>query len=316
MSVEITNQLLLLLLLILIGFGAQRLHFIDVSVGPKLSSFISNVTMPALYISTFMRRFSPEDLKAGSMMLGVSAFYYVLTFFAGILFVKLCRVDMKYEGVFRFMIVFSNAAFMAYPVLTAIYPGAAQDAIFLAVFFNIPFNALGYTLGVWLLRRGEESGFRWKLLLAPGSVSAFLGLFLFLISPLFPEPVYAFLYEGFIYDTLYQLGNTTIPLSMIVIGTVLAGVKFKDLFLNSKIYLLAVVRLLVLPAIVFAVVSFLPMSEMARGVCTVIAGMPCAVFAVILSQEYGGDEKTASIGVFVTTLLSFATIPLLCTLLG
>ena len=46
MSVEITNQLLLLLLLILIGFGAQRLRFIDGSVGPKLSSFISNVTMP------------------------------------------------------------------------------------------------------------------------------------------------------------------------------------------------------------------------------------------------------------------------------
>lgn len=315
MSSEITSQLLILLILILVGLAGQRTRLLDEAVGTKLSLFITNVTMPALYVSTFMRRFTVEGLQKGAYMLLVSLFYYLLAFAVGILFVRLFSVPVRCEGVYRFMLIFSNAAFMAYPVITAIFPHAAEDALFLAVFFNIPFNALAFTLGVWLLRRGSGKPVSWRMLLLPGSVSAFIGLFVFFISPLFPDAVYSVLYEGTLYKALKMLGDTTIPLSMIVIGTVLAKVNVRDVFLNGRIYVMSAVRLLLLPAAVYAFTLLLPMDDLARGVCTVITGMPCAVFAVILSKEYGGDERTASIGVFVSTLLSLATIPLLCTLL-
>ena len=42
----------------------------------------------------------------------------------------------------------------------------------------------------------------------------------------------------------------------------------------------------------------------------VMLAMPSATNATIMSYQFGGDEKLASAGVFVTTLLSVATIPL------
>ena len=42
----------------------------------------------------------------------------------------------------------------------------------------------------------------------------------------------------------------------------------------------------------------------------VMLSLPSATNATIMSYQFGGDEKLASAGVFMTTLLSVATIPL------
>ena len=108
-----------------------------------------------------------------------------------------------------------------------------------------------------------------------------------------------------------MLGNTTVPLSMVVIGTVLANIKPRNIFGNPRIFAMAGVRLLLVPAVL--ILCYLPfrLPYIEAGVPVVISGMPSAVFCVILAKQFGGDEELASVGVFITTLLSFATIPLL-----
>jgi predicted permease len=51
------------------------------------------------------------------------------------------------------------------------------------------------------------------------------------------------------------------------------------------------------------------------GILTVEAAMPTATAATMLSLQYGGNDKLASEGVFLTTLFSVVTIPLLLFLL-
>ena len=51
------------------------------------------------------------------------------------------------------------------------------------------------------------------------------------------------------------------------------------------------------------------------GVAVVIAGMPVASNCTMLCLQYGGDQKLASQGTFLTTLFSLVTIPLLASLL-
>ena len=43
----------------------------------------------------------------------------------------------------------------------------------------------------------------------------------------------------------------------------------------------------------------------------VLSGMPVAMAATMLALEYGGNERIASSGTFITTLLSVITIPLI-----
>jgi predicted permease len=51
------------------------------------------------------------------------------------------------------------------------------------------------------------------------------------------------------------------------------------------------------------------------GVLVALSAMPTATNATMLSMEYGGNEQLASKGVFLTTLFSVVTIPLLLSLL-
>jgi predicted permease len=51
------------------------------------------------------------------------------------------------------------------------------------------------------------------------------------------------------------------------------------------------------------------------GTMTVIAAMPVAAAATMLSTQYGGNEKLATRAVVLSTFLSVATIPLIVRLL-
>jgi len=111
----------------------------------------------------------------------------------------------------------------------------------------------------------------------------------------------------FLHDTDFRLAlkNT------LVIGCVLATVKPGAVFKNWRIMLTCLARLIVIPGAVFLCLLPFRLDPIVRGIPVLIAGMPAAVFSVILSKEYGGDEKTASVGVFLSTLASSLTIPLI-----
>lgn len=304
------GQLLLLLILMLIGFVATKIKLIDKVGSDKISSLISRVTMPAMYISTFMaQQYSSEKMKQSTILLGISIFYYVLAIGVGYLFIKLTHEEKNTRGVYQFMIIFSNAAYMGFPVLKAVF---GEDAIFYGAFFNLPFNILAYSLGIWILRQGRQNGEinKKEMFLNPGTIGVLFGALLFVVSPLLDTTqIHKILYRGLLYKGLDMIGDTTIPLSMIVIGCVLATIKVSEVVTNVKIYALCIIRLLVLPGLMFLSLLPLHLDPIIKGIPVLIAGMPCAVFGVILSKEYGGDEKLASVGVFMSTLLSAITIP-------
>ena len=47
-----------------------------------------------------------------------------------------------------------------------------------------------------------------------------------------------------------------------------------------------------------------------------IAAMPVASVSVMFANQYGGNANMASKGVFITTMCSFITIPILCMFLA
>ena len=76
------------------------------------------------------------------------------------------------------------------------------------------------------------------------------------------------------------------------------------------------VRLIIIPAILFAITAPFAVEPMLRGITVILAGMPTPVTAVLMSAKYGADEKYATAMIFVTTILSLITLPLWCLLLG
>ena len=122
-------------------------------------------------------------------------------------------------------------------------------------------------------------------------------------------------FPAVITDTIGMVGNITTPASLLVIGISIAKQPLRNMLGSAKLYLLTVLRLLVLPALLWAVLRLFVTDPLLLGVAVVIFGMPVATMVPMLAGEHHADETDAVRGVFLSTVLSVITIPLLVTVL-
>ena len=117
------------------------------------------------------------------------------------------------------------------------------------------------------------------------------------------------------YKDLGLVGDVTVPLSLLVLGSMLAGLPVKSVFSSVRLWILSGLRLLVLAAVLAVLLSFLDISPLVKGVAIVQAAMPMAVNGSMLCLEYGGDTDSMAQATFITTLAALITIPLLAPVL-
>jgi predicted permease len=289
-----------LFLMLAVGFVARKLSVMDKATTKGLSSLLIKVTLPALIFTSMQRSYTPQLFSESLTVLGISAGVYAMYFVVALIVGKTFRAPDRDKGVYQFVVLFSNVAFMGFPVLASVF---GNDSIFFAAMFNIPFHFLVFTVGVVMMTRGHESGKSLSpaLFLSSGVLMTLAGFLFFL----FQIPVWAPLF-----DTLKLVGDLTIPLSLITVGSILTEVSPKEVLSGWRIYVLTALRLLILPAIVYAVLRPFVSGGYLLYVPVVLAAMPAAVNAPLIAQEYGGNEILASKILFVSTSLSLVTVPL------
>jgi len=310
-SVALTIEIFLLMA---VGFSATRLRLIDERVSRGLSSLLVDFCLPALIFSSMLRPFSEALRDEAFSILGLSTLIYAASIPLAFLLVRALGARGKEGGPLRFAACFSNVGFMGIPVIQALF---GKEAIFAVSIFNIPFNVLCYSIGALMLAPepgGEGRRPPRKLGLAPTlksalnpAVLAALAGFLFFLLGLSLPPVLG--------KTLDLLGGTTTPLSMILVGAVLGRMRIKSALGNFRVFLVSAYRLLAHPLLVYAALSLAGLSGRLLAVPVMIMAMPAAANTTILADCLGGDTETASSLVFVSTLGSLATIPLMARLL-
>ncbi|KAB3539684.1 AEC family transporter [Alkaliphilus pronyensis] len=301
------NEISVLFLLILSGYIARKMNLLNNEINKGISILILQFTLPALIIKSMQFSFSKELMMGSINMIIISAIVHGLAIAVAFLTPRLLKVEGERKKIFQFVLVFSNVGYMGYPVLQVIY---GELGVFYGALFNIPFNFLLWTLGVFIMTHGKDGNvsslsFK-KLILNPGILSVFIGFSLFLLSIKLPYGLY---------KTLDLLGNTTTPLSMLVIGSMLAEITFKEIFIEEKLLRISIVRLVIIPFITFALLKAFGVSGLMLGIPVVISGMPAAANTAVFATMYDVDPHLASKAVFNTTILSMISIPLLTLLL-
>jgi len=282
-----------------VGFVARRYNIISGDFVHLLSRVLVNIALPAITISSMQVPHTSQTMGIVDTTLLVAACYYIAAFLISILVCRFLPSTSTEHGVFQFMLVFPNTMFMGIPVASAIL---GPSSLFYVILFNLPFNFLVFTMGVWLLARGRPGKLDPKVLLSPGLVASFVGLGLFLAGYTLPGPV----------DTgLTLIGSVTTPLAMIVVGALLATPPAARLAGDWRIYFISALRLLVFPVLAFLLLSPFIADKLLLGVAVLLIAMPVAANSVLLSEEYRVDSTLASQGVFISTVLCLATIPLI-----
>jgi predicted permease len=286
----------------IVGVISRKTKILNKEINRGLSELLINVTLPLLIVSSFNMEYESEMMTRGKMILVYSIIIHISLIFVGNLF--FVKFDKNKKNVLKFITVFSNVGFMGYPILDSIY---GQTGVFYAAIFNIPFNILVWTVGVMFFTGEKDIKAMKKVLVNPAFIAVILGLIIFRFSIKLPAPVLS---------TFQMVGSITTPISMIIIGSMLADSKIKDIFADFSIYYGAIIRLIVIPALIYVVLRVLNADEMLMKICVILQAMPAAVTTAIIAEKYGGDAVYASQSVFITTILSVISFPIVIILLG
>ena len=300
---NVFTQVFILFILILVGYIATKTNLIDSSLTKKLSKLIMNIFLPCMIINSMQLEYSPTVLKKVLLLILISLFIYAISFLIAIIF-KAISKSKNDIGVYQFAILFSNVGFMGYPIVEAIL---GKDAIFYAAIFNIPFNLLIMTLGVFVIcKENNNYSFSFKSLINPVIISIFIGLSLFILNIKLPY---------IINRPIELLGNITTPLSMIVIGSMLCLSSISECVKNKKLYIVSFIRLVLMPILIYFILKGIVYDKLLFSIPIVIVSMPVASNTAILSSEYNANDKLASQLVFMSTLFSIVTIPIISSIL-
>lgn len=297
-------KVMVLFVLIIVGYAARKLNVFSDHVTKGLNSILIKITLPALIISSLQKEFSVTLLGQSAQLLIISFSVYAASFVFAMIFPYIIKTDPKERGVHQFVIMFSNVGFMGFPVLNAVFGG---ESLFYAAIYNLPFNLLTFTVGVMLLVWNKESGLKIDRshIINPNVVAVIIGFSLFLLSIKLPV---------FIGEPIKMVGDITIPLSMIVVGAMLTRVKFYHIFTNWRIYVVSFLRLILIPLAAYFILKNIVTDKLLLGVIVIIVAMPAAVSTPILAEEYGANSDVAAKSVFISTLFSILTIPLITSL--
>ncbi|MDR0439261.1 MAG: AEC family transporter [Methanocalculaceae archaeon] len=303
-------KVLILLLIIGVGYFARKYDILSKDSVGCISKFVLYVALPALIlVSSTCRSFNSDSMGIVLLLLIASGLYYVISTIVALVVPRLICSKSNEIGVYRFILVFPSAVFFAFPIIKMIF---GMDGILYAAIFNLPYFLLTFSLGIWLMtssleRNANSFKFDPKILLNFAFIATLIGLFLYFASIPIPQPFN---------DTLGLLGDLATPLALIATGGFLFEVDFSALFRNYRHYLIAAVRLFVLPLLVFTVLKFvlpsdIPDMNMIFAIPVIIAGMPAAVQTVIIADKYNAHPEIAAEIILVTTLLATITVPLL-----
>ena len=297
---QILAQMGIIFGVVIVGYIATRLGVWKVEMNRNMSVFVLNVTCPMLIIGSVMGeglQFSDQEVW---QLVIVSLINYAVLIAGAFLIAKVWRVRPDRQGLQKFMVTFGNVTFIGFPACAAIF---GDRAVFYASVLDIPFNLLIFTVGLsFVTEQPIRSVFRPRVLFSPCVVASVIAVVLALMKVETPPMIGKF---------FHLVGDMTIPCALLLIGATLATIPARDMMGNKFVYAIASLKLLILPAVVWAVFQLFNFDPFVTNVAVVLSGMPVAANGIMFCLKYGKDEHLMTQAIFLTTLLSLFTLPLI-----
>ena len=290
-----------LLAIMLIGYTGARSGKLGPGFTKSASYLVSNILLSCSIFNSICGNVPDLSgdliLKALLIMTASLAVCFIVSGISTII-VKRRGYD---PAPFELSLSIVNALLIGLPIIQQVY---GDLAVLYTGLFAVPLNLLLYTYGVWRLDSTGSSaggGFKMKTIMTPCTIVTLIAIFLFAFRVRVP---------GVILQFSTYVGSATVPMSMIVIGTMMASEGLMDAFFDKRVYLLCFIRLILTPLIAWPVISMLTDDIVLIRTAVLLAACPCGMVIPILSLQYGHDPMLSSRSVLVSTLFSMLTLPM------
>ena len=298
--------MLVMFCFMLIGFLLKKLALLPDNADKVFSKLENYVLVPALVIDTFM-----TNCHIGPLMQEANLIMYSLILLAAALAISLPlskvfargAADENYQrSIYKYALTFGNFSFMGNAVVLGVL---GDSGLFSYLLFTLPLNIAVYTWGVMILvPQGEEKGGTLKNLFNPIFVSLILGMILGLLEVGSHLP-------KFITSTISGAKSCMGPIAMILTGFVIGGYNIRALLAKKRIYIAALLRLIVIPSAMLGALRFFGVGADVLTPALFAFATPLGLNTVVFPAAYGGDTETGASMAMISHTLSVITIPLM-----
>lgn len=286
------EQTIIMFLLIGIGYILTKTKMLSATSGKELSVLLLYVAFPSVVIDAF--------ISAGKEGMGEVGVSFIL---AGVgLLVAMIIAYLSYgkkNGIENFGACFGNAGFMGLPLVLAVF---GQQGVLHVTGVVVLLNLGQWTYGVMLMTGNTEAIKLKKLVKNPILVATVIGLVLvympFELPAVITQPI------GF-------AKNMNTPLAMVIVGISLAQTNLINCLKDKSMYIMAGVRLILIPMATMLVYKVLPFGtrEMLLALMVVLS-TPVGSNVAIAADMYNKDSQKAVQYVCFSTILSIISIPM------
>ncbi len=319
----VIETIIMLAIVIFGGLFIRKIRLLDQRSTEKLSNFVVDVAFPALVFTSMLRNVDAQRLvdhwhlpviSLCIMLLGIGIGYLALPF------LKKQRKE-SHHGSTAFVIGTPNWLFIPLPIAIALYGDDGERAVLL---FNVGALLVFWSVGIWIVKGGRPdlTSLR-KLAVNPGLLATLTGIVVALLFPWartleeldITNASLGLAVPSIIIQAMAFIGDVTVPLSMVVTGSLLAGAGARNAW-NRRVIAISAIRLVAVPACVILILWLanmigIRMASYLNTIVIITAAMPVAVTCAVVVEKYDRDVPMVTGAIFVTTLASVVTVPVI-----
>lgn len=299
-SLLLMNQIIQLFIMIFMGFIIVKAKLLKAEDSKILSVIVLYLIIPCVIINAFQVDYTPQTVKGLLIALAGSVMTQVIL----LIVVSILGRVFHLNEVEVASIYYSNSGNLIVPIVTFIL--GKEWVLYGCVFMSVQLVFI-WTHCKKIISR--ESTYDWrKIVLNINMISIAIGIILFLTRIHLP---------AIINNTLSAVGSMIGPASMIVTGMLFAGMNFKQIFANKRVYFVSFFRLIIVPVIALFLIKCSQLSTFSSNgnklmmIVFLAIITPSASTVTQMCQVYGNDSQYASAINVVTTLLAIVTMPLM-----
>lgn len=282
---------------LLVGAICKKNKIITKESQQKLIPFILNGLMPVMTFHSF-KAVTLQMMEKAFIVLIIAIVICVVSLLLAKFVYRKYPIDK--QKILQYGTLISNAGFAGLPIASQMF---GEVGLIYASIYLIPIRIFMWSAGRTIL--SSESASPKEIIISllknPNIIAVLIGLPRGLLQISLPAIV----------DTAFgNVSSCVTPISLIVIGAVICDVGFKHFFEEGMISY-CMMRLGLIPVLTLIITSFCGFDATVIGTTTILASMPAPTTTALLAGQYHLDVNYASKLVFLTTLLSMITCPLL-----
>ena len=299
------NKLMGLLIVMLAGAGLSYAGLLDKTLRQGLNRLLFNFVLPIMVFSSMSGTMTRELLATSIVPVLFGAGLCFVNLGIAHLLSMLFGIPYSERRLVSFLNMFGNNLYLGLPIALAVF---GTEGVAVVLLFSLGSDTILWTLGLLLLSPKQDFSLRnIKQVFTPTLVGLFLGTLAGVLALPLPTAIT---------DAMASIASTASPFALILTGAALAEINFAKGVFSKHVPVLVLGRLIISPAIAAFAISFLKVDPMMATMIVILAAMPTFVRSIVLTDQYGWNGQQTAMGVLVTTLGSFVTIPFLVRFLG